>query len=92
MATIILTFNTGIITQANAVKYTAKGAGYQPTIPDPAAPGKTIPNPVSAAEFVKQAVAIQLRCWYKNGRMAEVQAADTTNATVDAETVPMAII
>lgn len=93
MATIPLTFNTGSITQANAVKYVAKGAGYQPTIPNPnpANLDKTIPNPVSAVEFVKQTMAIQLKSWYKNGRIAEAQEADTTEATVKAESDSMAV-
>ena len=56
MATLTLTFDTGAATVASIVDDLAAANGYQATIPDPANPGQTLPNPQTKAAFAKEMV------------------------------------
>lgn len=61
--------------------------GYQATVPDPANPGSTIPNPQSKQQFFNKAIEQFLRDTYKASKVhaAEQSARTTAAATADAE-------
>lgn len=48
-------------TRDRIINAVAAVAGYQPTIPDPANPGQTIPNPSTKRAFVKDHLRAYLR-------------------------------
>lgn len=64
--------------------------GYMPTIPDPANPGQSIPNPQTKAQFLKRRIAQFVKDSYvsakadtgaEGGRQAAIGEADQVSAT-----------
>lgn len=85
MATLTLTFDTGNVPLSRISDALTKASGWTATVPDPANPGQTMPNPITQAqapkEFIKQFII-------RNVREQEVLAA---RQTADAGVTPVTL-
>ncbi len=53
MAILTFSFDTGAVPVSRIVDAMALEYGYQATVPDPANPGQTLPNPQTKVQFAK---------------------------------------
>jgi hypothetical protein len=81
MATLSFSFDTGTVPVARIIDAMALEYGYQATIPDPANPGQTIPNPQTKAQFGKAQIGRIIKEAVRNQERQAARAAAEAGIT-----------
>jgi hypothetical protein len=75
MATLTLTYDTGNVSLTRIQDGLSGAYGWTATIPDPANPAQTIPNPETKAQFARRVVGNFIRTTVRNQEAAVAKAA-----------------